>query len=58
VGQGQLWTALNDKERKDYAEAILRELRREAGPLNARGQFALNPGIKSDEGKRNAADDE
>jgi hypothetical protein len=44
-----LWTEATAKQKKEYQEAILRELRREAGKLNPQGRFELRPGIRPDE---------
>ncbi len=41
--------SLSEEQRKETRRAIVQELRREAGTLNAQGRFALRPGIKSDE---------
>ncbi|MBI1913983.1 MAG: hypothetical protein HYS12_04505 [Planctomycetes bacterium] len=46
----KLWKDTKSKQQKAHQEAVLRELRREAGKLNAEGRFELRAGIRSDEG--------
>ncbi len=49
ISEHDLWRSLSEEQRKETRRAIVQELRREAGTLNAQGRFALRPGIKSDE---------
>jgi len=46
----KLWKDTKTKRQKEYQELVLRELRREAGKLNAEGRFELRPGIRAEEG--------
>jgi hypothetical protein len=53
-----LWEQLYEEQQEEKSKAIMEELRRQAGTLDARGRFELNPGIKSDEASDVASRDE
>ena len=49
IEPNNLWKlAVRDKQ-KQFSEAVMKELRRQAGTLNAQGGFALNPSLKPED---------
>lgn len=59
IEPNKLWKlAVRDKQKQFY-EAVMKELRRQAGTLNAEGRFALNPSLKAEDNRnRNFAAEE
>jgi hypothetical protein len=43
-----LWRALENQQEEELRQKIVKELRRQAGELNAEGRFVLRPGVKDD----------
>jgi len=52
IGGDGLWDQATAEQRNQYIEAIKKELRREAGKLNAQGRFELAPGFRKDDRDR------
>jgi hypothetical protein len=56
IRQNRLWQLMEGEKQQDFREELMKELRRQAGTLNAQGRFALNPNLKA-EGNRGSAEE-